>query len=338
MRSLRSFALLVVLTCGSALASPPQDVVVLLRPAPDASPALQGAFHRLQGELALHGFAMRVVDAPEAQPGDLDAEADRGRAAAAVGFFEGEPGARVDIWISDRVTGKTSKRTIQPAPGQDAATVLAVRALELLRASLREYSELEGAPPDLPEAHPERAAAAVRDLGRPPRSPWFAGIGAVASWSLPVGGVGAGPQLFVGYDAGRSALRALWLGPVWGGRHESDAGHFTVRWLGAALETPLRLLDDDVRLSAFPSVSALRWDVQGEAFEPFRGRADAAWTFGAGAGAEIDVSLDAQRRARLFVTLRGVVPLPAPRVHLGDEHWLLGRPLLSAGAGLSSSF
>src|SRR5690606_38449497 len=165
---------------SSASAAPRDETVLLIRPAPGARPTLLEAFNRLQGELRMHGFEMRVVEAPRPpSSATLERFADQGRAVAAVAFVEQGETTRVDIWISDRVTGKTTKRTIEPGADRHAGAVLAVRALELLRASLREYAELEPGAEELPGAHPERADAAVRALGQvtAPEHRWGVGVG-----------------------------------------------------------------------------------------------------------------------------------------------------------------
>src|SRR5690606_37139945 len=91
---------------------------------------------------------------------------DKVEAVASVAFIPA-PGSkqlsRVDIWISDRVTGTTVKRTIRPGTGSDGPSILAVRALELLRSTLRSYDEQAGSD-DVEGAHPERAQGAVQDL------------------------------------------------------------------------------------------------------------------------------------------------------------------------------
>lgn len=337
----RHLLLIGCLLVSSAATAEEPDTVVLIRPGPGASPALLGAFNRLQGELRLHGFSMRVVESPEAtSPEELERHADRRGAAAAVAFLVQDDTARVDIWISDRVTGKTTKRTIAPGPSQDGATLLAVRALELLRASLRESSELPEAAPELPDVHPERGSRATHELARErtPARTWIVGAEGFVAGSLPTGGVSGGPQVTAGYARPGWGVRALWRGPAWGGGHSAPGGSFDVRSFGVALETPVELLTGDVALRAFPSLGATRWDVHGEAFAPFRGRVDAAWTATVGGGLELAVALGDDERVRLVAALRALTSLPTPRVHLAGEQWTLGAPLLSGSAGLQVAF
>lgn len=326
----------------SASAAPRDETVLLIRPAPGARPTLLEAFNRLQGELRMHGFEMRVVEAPRPpSSATLERFADQGRAVAAVAFVEQGETTRVDIWISDRVTGKTTKRTIEPGADRHAGAVLAVRALELLRASLREYAELEPGAEELPGAHPERADAAVRALGQvtAPEHRWGVGVGVAGAGSLPQGGLSFGPELSAEYRAAPWGLRVTSLGPAWGGRYEASSGSFDHRWFGVVLEPRWRLTGERLELGVFPSLGAIRWDVAGTATEPFRGRADAAWTALVGAGAELGASLrPLSETAWAYVSVRGLAASPAPWVHLGEERVRLGSPLVVVGVGLRALF
>src|SRR5207248_74460 len=84
-------------------------------------------------------------------------------AVASVSLVRSEGLATADVWISDRVTGKTTMRTIATAENREAPSVLAVRAVDLLRTSLREFSAGEGPPSDVVGASPERAPPRVRE-------------------------------------------------------------------------------------------------------------------------------------------------------------------------------
>lgn len=330
------------LGAGVALASPRDETVLLIRPSPGASPTLQEAFNRLQGELRMHGFAMRVVESSEPPSSAmLEEQADRGEAVAAVAFVSQGETTRVDIWISDRVTGKTTKRTIQPAPDGHAAPLLAVRALELLRASLREYADLDPEAEDLPGAHPERAAVAVQTFSRaePREMRWGVALGGVGAASLPDGGPSFAPELSAEVRGPGWALRVTGLGPAWGGRHETAQGSFGYRWFSALFEPRWRLGGERVEFGLFPSLGATRWDVSGAATEPFRGRVDAAWTATFGAGAELGASLrPAAETVWFYFSARALAAMPPPRVHIGEERVRLGSPMVVLGTGLRVLF
>lgn len=155
-----------------ALAQAPRSRVTLVRTRSD-DPLLSEASTRLRAELAGAGFDVIEVDRA---PGDsrtlVEGSGDRKGSIATVAIERAGAGATADVWISDRVSGKTVVRRLRVGGGPRAATVLAIRALELLRASLLEVvlpapaakKQPETAPsdvvkwvePTLPEAAPER--------------------------------------------------------------------------------------------------------------------------------------------------------------------------------------
>ena len=113
--------------------------MILVSP-PQADASLSEAFNRLRGELTMHGFEVDVQTTEEAiSPENLSERAESSQAVASVSFVRNEGVTSADIKISDRVTGKTLTRTIATPIGTDTASLLALRAVELLRASLREF-------------------------------------------------------------------------------------------------------------------------------------------------------------------------------------------------------
>ena len=122
--------------------------VVLVRP-PDADAVLLEAFNRLSAELRLQDFEVAILDTgPE--PRSIEGLADAARrsdALASIAFVRRGEKTSVDVWFGDRVTGKPSVRTIEPPGGADAPNVLAIRAVDLLRTSLREFAGDRPPPP-----------------------------------------------------------------------------------------------------------------------------------------------------------------------------------------------
>lgn len=113
---------------------------------------------RLTAELRFLGFAPELVDAPpESGIAGLHGLA-RAHAAAAAIAIEERDGA-ITVWISDRVTGKTVVRELQLVE-DDRAREIAVRTVELLRASL---AEVEQSAPT-PEAEVAPTAVVERTL------------------------------------------------------------------------------------------------------------------------------------------------------------------------------
>ncbi len=333
--------LALVLLCLT-LATPAwaRELVVLVQP-DRSTPLLQEAFNRLRGELALHGFTVEVVTVSDTlDSDDLARRADSQEAVASVSFEntgKGPQGLSVEIWISDRVTGKTTSQTIIPEATADAPTVISVRAVELLRASLREFAadepraQIEG-------AHPERARDAVRRVRvpSPPRSSATIGAGVAAMASLPKGGDAYGPELTGGYVHGAFGVRGFLLGPFQGGRAEGSIGFVGYRTFSVGVE-PLLFPIRSPRwtLGFFPSVGAAHLSVQGDVRDPYTAAEDQGWLFAAGGGGEAGVRLS--KSLELVLRGRGFWLLPSPVVRLGPEELELASPSFTVGVGLRLS-
>lgn len=317
-----------------------QELVVLVQPS-KTTPELQEAFNRLRGELALHGFTVEVVTVDETLGSDeLARKADSQEAIASVSFEntgEGPRGLSVEIWISDRVTGKTTSQTIVPEATADAPTVISVRALELLRASLREFAEDEPHV-QVEGAHPERARTAVRSVRvpPPPLQSLTIGGGVAALWSLPTGGDSYGPELSVGYVYGAFGGRLYLLGPFQGGRAHGAIGSVAYKTFSLGVE-PLLFPIRSARwtLGFFPSVGASFLSVRGEVTAPYESTVDRGWLLSAGGGGEAAVRLS--RTLELYLRGRGFWLLPSPVVTLGPDELALSSPSFTAGIGLRLS-
>ncbi|HEY3234291.1 MAG TPA: hypothetical protein VGJ84_06225 [Polyangiaceae bacterium] len=128
----------------------------------------------LRADLALFGFD--VVTVPEDNepptPRNLEETARRVGAIAAIRITPLRQGA--ELWIADRVTGKTVLREVTFAHGRDTSTdlpdeaVVSMRVVELLRASLL---EIETTRPGRGELTPPPAASRFVALGARPPSP-----------------------------------------------------------------------------------------------------------------------------------------------------------------------
>jgi hypothetical protein len=96
---------------------------------------------RVAAELEALGFRAVLVDAATAPTSraSLEASARKAGAMAAMRAVPSEHG--VEVWIADRVTGKTVLRQVSTDGGApDPEAALAIRAVELLRASLLEVT------------------------------------------------------------------------------------------------------------------------------------------------------------------------------------------------------
>jgi hypothetical protein len=140
--SARSLVAALVLSCAAlgALApearaqAPPPAIAILCEPGDRFG-------RRVAAELEALGFRAVIVDAASTPTSRASLEASA-RSAGAMAAIRAVPSERgVEVWIADRVTGKTVLRQVSPeggAPDPDAA--LAIRAVELLRASLLEVT------------------------------------------------------------------------------------------------------------------------------------------------------------------------------------------------------
>lgn len=190
-----------------AQAGAPHTVVVLRTVGSDD--VTREATARVQGELGAAGFRVAVVSV-QSDHARSDVET-AGSELSPIGAFAifvhpEEGGAVAEIWVSDRLRQKTviQRARLTETDHQRESEILAVRAVELLKASLAEFwlqPSAPSPPPPAPPAPVEPARPVDVQTPRPaaresPRRPAFAsGVGV---------GVGAGM-----IDGFRN------VGPVW---------------------------------------------------------------------------------------------------------------------------
>jgi hypothetical protein len=220
---------------------------------------------RLRAELAAMGFAVSV--AGPAHPIARDALEDAARAGAAVAAVGITPArAGIELWIVDRVTGKTLLRDVAEA-GADRDTTVALRAVELLRASLLELDAPHPSRGETPAPAEIRAIAGLPAPAPPAPPPVSTSPPASASppASLrPLFALGIAPAI-VGSPGGLAPFPALdvgvraWLHP------RVAAGIFGLVPLATlptsgpegSSETRIALVATDVRVSLAPR--GARW-------------------------------------------------------------------------------
>src|SRR6185503_6918721 len=159
--------------------------VMIVRPA-NPPPVMVETLVRLKGELTSAGFETEIVDAvapPGSAAGDsraaLEQVAARRGADAVVAIVGDQSPDSVEVWVIDKVTGKTVVRRVPFEPAAPRASgTLAIRAIELLRSSFLEIdlaahdrqTAPRGAPPpavvhfvelERLAQHPDRFAVAV---------------------------------------------------------------------------------------------------------------------------------------------------------------------------------
>jgi hypothetical protein len=327
-----TLALLTVASFASA------QRVVLVRPA-DTDPVLFEAFNRLNAELRLHDFEVTVVDTTSdtRSPDTLEDAAKRADALASISFARHGGKTGVDVWLSDRVSGKTSIRTLEPGSAKDAPTVIAIRAVDLLRTSLREFAE-ESPPPEVVGADTRPAPEAVRVLTAPPRPPWEVRADAVMLWNRPALGVALGPGIGLAYRfRDRMEVGIGAAGPLIGSGWRTAQGSATVRQALAWAELKVAAWRSELfDVSASLGAGVHQLQAQGEANPPLGSRSDHVVSFAGTLGAQGELHLGSS--AAIGLTVRATGLTPRPGVGVGNTVALVQFPLLGASVGLCVGF
>ena len=110
--------------------------------APDADPVVREAITRLRAELTAAGFIVVIARAPStsARHRDVERAAEPEGPFATIAIVRTDRGAAAELWVADHVTRKTLVRRVDTDATDEARlpTALAIRAVDLLRASLLE--------------------------------------------------------------------------------------------------------------------------------------------------------------------------------------------------------
>ncbi len=307
--------------------------VVLLQP-PAPSLFLKESLSRLEGELRAAGFrVVRITKGALESRVALERAVASSKAQAGIYLERVDDRARAEIWVSDTLTGKLS---IRPLDAGDSPAVLAVRAVELLRASLLEL-EPASTPSDVAREPIERLVA-PRNL-RSLRS----NVGVEASFVLAlhpdVGAVALAPALraFVSSDSGLGARVSLVL-PMMGASLEGELGLaelsselFLAEFIYTAPLSPW------FNLTAAVGLGGLHLQASGELEDPRRARSESLGSFVIAPSVGV-----VARMAEHFALTAEFSPtflLPTLTIDMGSERLgTLGLPMLQASHGLLVSF
>ena len=319
---------------AAAPAPQPPPKVILVRP-PAAPAAVTEALVRLRGELVAAGFDAQVVE--QVLGADVRASLEKlspaaaGAATALVAVVaSAEPGS-AELWVIDRVTGKTVVRRVNAGATDPPrmAEVLSVRAVELLRASFLELAIAtppdNNAPPSTPVV--ERWATATLE-----ESDW--------TWAVEAGGGTA------------YAVDGPWNAILSVARLERALGQrFCARVSFAGLGTTARVdtphgyvaLSQTILLAELiarfrrgrriePLVSlgagALRLGADGHESAPIGALSGARWGAAADVGVGVRIPLD-RHRFELGIEAHALFAQPYPTAQfLGNEVARTGRPSL----------
>jgi hypothetical protein len=327
-----AFALAPLLVAAKARAEAPR--VAIVRPA-DAV-AIE-AVTRIQGELTSVGFVVTVL-VRSGQPDprrEVETAAREQGADAALSIVDTAEEHTADVWIADRLTGKTVVKHLE-VTGKDAraSAALAVQVVELLRGSLLDLLF-------------RRSGAGVPDPPhRPEVTKWVRGLAdETTAFGLEVGPAvlhsfaGIGPALMANVRVGYR-VDASWVGrvsialPVTRPRVATELGNATVGQ-GLSLVELVRVfrLGALVRPTISAGLGAYRVDVGGSGLGQYVGRNEGFW--GAAADLGLGAALHLSPHVGVSAEAHGTLMFPYPAIQLANtEVGRVGRPALFAGMGL----
>ena len=251
---------------------------------------------RLKGELISAGFETEIVD------GEVGAGGAAGDSRAGLELLAAQRGAdavvaivgdlspdSVEVWVIDKVTGKSVVRRV---PFELAATraseTLAIRALELLRSSFLEIDLAARDRRSEPGAAPPPAVVQFVEMERLARHPERFGVEVGGAAVMSLDGVGPAVLPLVRFDwslrswfLAQAALAGLGTRPS----VESQAGSAQVAQAYGLLGGSLRFrAGKRLRPFAALSVGVLHTSVEGRADAPNQGHAVDQWSFLVDAG------------------------------------------------------
>ena len=245
---------------------------------------------RLQGELTSAGFATEIVDAAAGDGPDghesragLERLAERRGVDAVVAVVGDLSPDSVEVWVIDKVTGKSVVRRVPFEPKAPRATrTLAIRAIELLRASFLEIDLAARERQNEPSAAPPPAVVHFMEMERLARHPERFGVevGGAAVTSLDGVGLAVMPLLrfdwaLVPWFVAQMALARLGTRPT----IETKAGSAQVAQSYGLLGACFRFRTGERwRPVALFSAGVLHTSVEGRADSPNQGRSAEQWS------------------------------------------------------------
>jgi hypothetical protein len=306
----------------SAVAKADGPRVLLVSP-PGAVREVSVALVRVQGELIADGFEVVTVEAAPGTTSEAAMSQAENGSSTTVGLFLSPDGSNAELWVVDRLTNKTVVRHVATAGESQKLLpeVLAVKAVELLRASLlelvveRNTAEASAAARAAAQRASDWAARPIAE--RKPR--WAVETGAAVIWSP-----AQVEPAFVSVARGRRALsdrfhvRVSFIGlgtraQVTGTGGSAALAQWCALAEGVFQPLPRASLKPVLTLGA----GTFHSSVDGQASAPYRGRHQADWSFVADAGAGLVVHLGS--RLELAVEGHALWTAPEPIVRFVNE-------------------
>src|SRR5262245_19221933 len=289
---------------------------------------------RLKGELTSAGFATEIVDSTAAgsAPGDsragLEQLAARRGADAVVAIVGDLSPDSVEVWVIDKVTGKSVVRRVPFEPAATRASeTLALRAIELLRSSFLEIDLAAGGRRSAPGTAPPPAVLHFGEAERPAQLPERFGVEVGGAAVMSLDGVGPAVLPLVRFDWAvrpRFILHATAAGLGTRATVESQAGSAQVAQAYGLVGGSIALrAGQRVRTFVALSAGALRTSGEGRADLPNQSSVADSWSF------LTDVGLGTLLRLpdRFYLSLAAHAQLAEPYVGVR----FLGRVVATSG-------
>jgi hypothetical protein len=326
-----------LVVAGPAFAEAPR--VLLIRPT-GAATEVKIALVRVAGELAADGFEVVPI---EAEPGATSAmslaRAENAAGATTVGLFLNAEGTNAELWVVDKLTDKTVVRHLATAQQSENTLpeVLAVRVVELLRASLLELTVERRRAAAVPPA--SGVARATEWAARPLRNPkteLAVEAGAAVIWS---------PRqvdpAFESVVRGRYAPRSRWhfrMSFIGLGTHPEVSGvggRASIEQWSGLLETLFSPVPGSPVKPTFSlGAGVFHTSVNGAASWPYQGLSNSHWAFAADAG--LGLAWRFASRLELSLEVHGLWTAPEPIVRfVGEDGAHLAHPALVSSLSLT---
>jgi hypothetical protein len=308
--------------------------VLIVRPA-NSPPVMVETLVRLKGELTSAGFDTEIVDAPAGAAGDsragLEQLAARRGADAVVAIVGDLAPNSVEVWVIDKVTGKSVVRRVPFEPAATRASeTLAIRAIELLRSSFLEIDLAAGSRRS-DAATPPSTVVRFVEMDRVATNPERLGVevGGAAVMSLDGVGPAVLPLVRFGWSlrswlAAQATLAGLGTRGTVAGRAGSAQLAQTFGLLGGSLR-----FRAGKRLRPFAALAAgaLYTSVEGRADAPNQSQTANQWSFLLDASGGLLVRLPDRFYLSLAAHAQVADPYPAVRF-VGDVVATSARPNL----------
>jgi hypothetical protein len=341
----RCLVVLVIVVAMASSRSAEAKAIVVQRP-DAADPLLVELFSRLCGELRMYGFEARVVEGPAgADPSD---EAATGgvpfsEVLGGVTMTRESGRASARIWIAPSGQRKEIVRITIDVGDDDAPSLLAIRAADLLYLGLRD----ENSAPTEDLRGKKGTPATAFASGSPTTAPasvsggferWKLGAGAVALWDAGGLGLGWAPLIQASVRLSqRFSLEGGWIGPMVGHDFSSGGATARVREEMVSVAAALTLVTGGrLQFDVFQGVGGMHLSVHGEAPAPSVGQDAAALTAVSATGGRLGVRLG--EHLGLTLALAAVFTIPRPVVDVLGTSSASSEPLVLSSAGFDYGF